>query len=94
MTIIEFPSSFLWGSATAAYQVEGGAAEGGRAPSIWDTFSMTPGKVHEGHTGDVACDHFHRFREDVALMKELGLQVYRFSVSWSRVMPDGRTVNP
>lgn len=91
---VSFPSSFLWGSATAAYQVEGGAAEGGRAPSVWDTFSKTPGKVHEGHTGDVACDHFHRFREDVALMKELGLQVYRFSVSWSRVMPDGRTVNP
>jgi beta-glucosidase len=93
-TPVTFPESFLWGSATAAYQVEGGHAAGGRAPSIWDTFSKTPGKTHGGDTGDVACDHYHRFREDVALMKRLDLNVYRFSVSWSRVMPDGVTVNP
>ncbi|MFB7028159.1 MULTISPECIES: GH1 family beta-glucosidase [unclassified Streptomyces] len=85
-----FPPGFLWGAATAAYQIEGAAAEDGRTPSIWDTFSHTPGKVFEGHTGDVAVDHYHRFREDVALMSELGLNAYRFSVSWSRVQPTGR----
>ncbi|MFE5793123.1 GH1 family beta-glucosidase [Streptomyces sp. NPDC056503] len=85
-----FPSDFLWGAATAAYQIEGAAREDGRTPSIWDTFSHTPGKVFEGHTGDVAVDHYHRFREDVALMAELGLNAYRFSVSWSRVQPTGR----
>lgn len=91
---VTFPPSFLWGSATAAYQVEGAYDAAGRAPSIWDTFSKTPGKVFGGHTGDVACDHYHRFGEDVALMSSLNLQVYRFSVSWSRVMPDGHSVNP
>ncbi|MFE5831204.1 GH1 family beta-glucosidase [Streptomyces sp. NPDC056488] len=85
-----FPPGFLWGAATAAYQIEGAAAEDGRTPSIWDTFSHTPGKVFDGHTGDVAVDHYHRFREDVALMSELGLKAYRFSVSWSRVQPTGR----
>lgn len=90
---VSFPPSFLWGSATAAYQVEGAWNDDGRGPSIWDTFSKTPGKVFSGHTGDVACDHYHRYREDVALMKRLGLKVYRFSVSWSRVMPDGINVN-
>ncbi|MER7909945.1 GH1 family beta-glucosidase [Streptomyces sp. NPDC096068] len=85
-----FPPGFLWGAATAAYQIEGAAAEDGRTPSIWDTFSHTPGRVFEGHTGDVAVDHYHRFREDVALMSELGLNAYRFSVSWSRVQPTGR----
>ncbi|WP_370409466.1 GH1 family beta-glucosidase [Streptomyces fradiae] len=85
-----FPSDFLWGAATAAYQIEGAAAEDGRTPSIWDTFSHTPGKVFEGHTGDVAVDHYHRFRDDVRLMSELGLNAYRFSVSWSRVQPTGR----
>ncbi len=84
-----FPTGFLWGAATAAYQVEGAAAEQGRT-SIWDTFSHTPGKVLNGDTGDVAADHFHRYRDDVALMKRLGLQAYRFSVSWSRVQPTGR----
>ncbi|ROP43715.1 glycoside hydrolase family 1 protein [Pseudokineococcus lusitanus] len=82
-----FPDGFLWGSATASYQIEGAVDEGGRTPSIWDTFSRTPGKVQDGDTGDVACDHFHRFREDVALMKELGLQSYRFSVAWPRITP-------
>ncbi|MER8043532.1 GH1 family beta-glucosidase [Streptomyces sp. NPDC094032] len=85
-----FPAGFRWGSATAAYQVEGAAAEDGRTPSIWDTFSRTPGKVRNGDTGDTATDHYHRSREDVALMKELGLTDYRFSLSWSRVLPGGR----
>ncbi|MFI8521698.1 GH1 family beta-glucosidase [Streptomyces sp. NPDC085481] len=85
-----FPPDFLWGAATAAYQIEGAATEDGRTPSIWDTFSHTPGKVFEGHTGDVAVDHYHRFREDVGLMAGLGLNAYRFSVSWSRVQPTGR----
>ena len=82
-----FPEGFLWGSATASYQIEGAVAEGGRTPSIWDTFSHTPGKVLNGDTGDVADDHYHRFREDVALMRSLGLQSYRFSVAWPRITP-------
>jgi beta-glucosidase len=85
-----FPESFLWGAATAAYQIEGGAAEGGRGPSIWDTYSHTPGRVLAGDTGDVAADHYHRFREDVALMGKLGLRAYRFSTAWPRVQPGGR----
>ena len=85
-----FPTGFLWGAATAAYQVEGAAAEDGRTPSIWDTFSHTPGKVRNGDTGDIAADHYHHYRDDVKLMKELGLQAYRFSISWSRVQPTGR----
>jgi beta-glucosidase len=84
---LTFPKGFLWGSATAAYQIEGAVAEGGRTPSIWDTFSHTPGRVARGDTGDVADDHYHRFRDDVALMARLGLTSYRFSVSWSRVTP-------
>ncbi|MEE1747545.1 MULTISPECIES: GH1 family beta-glucosidase [unclassified Streptomyces] len=86
----QFPAGFVWGAATAAYQVEGAAAEDGRTPSIWDTFSRTPGKVHNGDTGDIAADHYHRYRDDVALMKRLGLTAYRFSVSWPRVQPTGR----
>jgi beta-glucosidase len=85
-----FPPDFLWGSATASYQIEGAAREDGRTPSIWDTFSHTPGKVLGGDTGDVACDHSHRFRDDITLMSSLGLRAYRFSVSWSRVQPTGR----
>jgi beta-glucosidase len=85
---LQFPPGFRWGSATAAYQIEGAVAEGGRTPSIWDTFSHTPGRVARGDTGDVADDHFHRFREDVALMVRLGLTSYRFSVSWPRITPD------
>ncbi|RKR91015.1 broad-specificity cellobiase [Micromonospora pisi] len=84
-----FPSTFLWGAATAAYQIEGGATEGGRTPSIWDTFSHTPGLTKLGHTGDVACDHYHRFREDIKLMAEMGLKSYRFSLSWPRIQPNG-----
>jgi len=81
---------FLWGTATASHQIEGAAAEGGRAPSIWDVFAHTPGKVERGETGDVACDHYHCYKEDVALMRDLGIQAYRFSISWSRVLPEGQ----
>ena len=89
------PRRFIWGSATAAYQIEGAATEDGRTPSIWDTFSTRPGKVADGDTGDVAADHYHRYGDDVALMSELGLHAYRFSVSWPRVLPGGRApVNP
>jgi beta-glucosidase len=84
-----FPDDFLWGAATAAYQIEGAAGEGGRSRSIWDTFSHTPGKVVNGDTGDVACDHFHRFRDDVKLMADLGLKSYRFSLAWPRIQPGG-----
>ncbi|WP_169948304.1 GH1 family beta-glucosidase [Microbispora sp. H11081] len=80
---------FLWGTATASYQIEGAVTEDGRGPSIWDTFSHTPGRVRDGHTGDVACDHYHRYAEDVALMAGLGVNAYRFSIAWPRVMPDG-----
>jgi beta-glucosidase len=89
-----FPKGFVWGAATSAYQIEGAFDAEGRGASIWDRFCRTPGRVVNGATGDVACDHFHRWREDVALMKELGLQAYRFSISWPRVLPEGRgTVN-
>ena len=88
-----FPPDFVWGVATSAYQIEGAVAEGGRGPSIWDTFSHTPGAVDNDDTGDVACDHYHRWREDLDLMAELGIASYRFSVAWPRVMPDGHTVN-
>lgn len=87
-----FPADFLWGAATASYQIEGASTEGGRGPSIWDTFARTPGKVHGGDNGDIACDHVHRYEKDVALIADLGLPAYRFSASWSRVMPDGRTL--
>jgi beta-glucosidase len=79
----------MFGAAASAYQIEGGATEGGRGASIWDTFSHQPGNTYEGDTGDVAADHFHRFREDVGLMKDLGLEMYRFSISWPRVLPEG-----
>lgn len=89
-----FPSNFLFGAATAAYQIEGAAFEDGRTASIWDAFSRVPGAVVNADNGDVACDHYHRYRDDVALMKDLGLDTYRFSVSWARVRPDGGRVNP
>ncbi|MGW9270578.1 GH1 family beta-glucosidase [Microbacterium sp. NPDC055599] len=88
-----FPSDFLFGAATAAYQIEGAAFEDGRTASIWDAFAREPGAVVGGDNGDVACDHYHRYPQDVALMKDLGLQTYRFSTSWSRVRPDGGAVN-
>lgn len=84
-----FPPGFVLGAATAAYQIEGGAADGGRGPSIWDTFSHTPGKTADGATGDVAADHYHRAEEDLAIMESLHLDAYRFSISWSRIMPQG-----
>jgi beta-glucosidase len=89
MVFVAFPEGFEWGAATAAYQIEGGAFEDGRGLSIWDTFSHQPGKVRNGETGDVACDHYHRYREDVALMAGLGLATYRFSIAWPRVLPFG-----
>ena len=85
-----FPKDFVWGAATASYQIEGAWNEDGKGESIWDRFSHTLGKVQNGDTGDVACDHYHRWREDVALMKELGLKAYRFSISWPRILPVGR----
>ncbi len=84
-----FPEGFLWGTATASYQVEGAVEEDGRGPSIWDTFSHTPGKVRHGDTGDIACDQYHRLEEDLDLMVDLGIQAYRFSVAWPRIQPEG-----
>ena len=85
-----FPPDFYWGAATAAYQIEGAANEDGRKPSVWDTFCRIPGRVKNGDTGDVACDHYHRFEADVKLMAELGIKHYRFGISWPRIIPDGR----
>ena len=85
-----FPRDFFWGAATAAYQVEGAASEDGRKPSVWDTFSRIPGRTKNGDTGDVACDHYHRFKDDIKLMVELGIKHYRFSIAWPRIIPDGR----
>ena len=82
-TYCEFPRDFLWGAATAAYQVEGAVLEDGRGPSIWDVFAHRSGATAMDHTGDIATDHFHRYREDVGLMKQMGLKAYRFSISWS-----------
>ena len=87
---VTFPPGFLWGTATAAYQIEGATRENGRTPSIWDTFSHTPGKTENGDTGDTAVEHFHRRAEDVRMMADLGVNAYRFSVSWPRVQPTGR----
>jgi beta-glucosidase len=86
----QFPDDFSWGAATSAYQIEGAVAEDGRAPSVWDTFSRTPGRVTNNDTGDVACDHYHRFADDIALMAQLGIRHYRFSIAWPRVIPQGR----
>jgi len=87
---LNFPQNFAWGTATAAYQIEGAAREDGRKESIWDVFSHTPGRVANGDTGDVADDHYHRWKEDIQLMKDLGYKAYRFSLSWPRILPDGR----
>lgn len=94
MTSYQFPSDFWWGAATAAYQIEGAAQEGGRKPSVWDTFSATPGRVLHGDTGTIANDHYHRYESDIEWMAKLGIKHYRFSISWPRVIPEGRgTVN-
>lgn len=85
----QFPKDFLWGAATAAYQIEGAIDEDGRGASIWDTFSKIPGKTHNGDTGEVACDHYHRYEQDIEIMEEIGLEGYRFSFSWSRLFPQG-----
>ena len=89
-----FPEQFLWGAASASYQIEGGVGEGGRGRSIWDTFSHTPGKVKRGETGDTAADSWRRWREDAALVKAMGLGAYRFSAAWPRIAPDGGVWNP
>lgn len=87
---VVFPENFIWGAATAAYQIEGAVKQDGRGPSIWDKFSHTPGKVVDNHTGDTACDHYNRFKDDIKIMKEIGLKSYRFSISWSRIFPEGK----
>jgi len=84
-----FPDGFYWGTATSAYQIEGAWNEDGKGPSIWDTYAHTPGKIRNGDTGDVANDHYHRYREDVALMRDIGANAYRFSISWPRIFPEG-----
>jgi len=94
MPAIRFPTGFLWGAATASYQIEGAWQEDGKSESIWDRFSHTPGMIDDDSTGDVACDHYHRWRDDIALMRRLGLKAYRFSTAWPRILPDGYgTVN-
>jgi beta-glucosidase len=85
-----FPTGFTWGTATAAYQIEGAAREDGRGESIWDVFSRTPGRVLNGDTGDIACDHYHRWKDDIRMMKDLGFKAYRFSIAWPRILPQGR----
>ena len=86
---LNYPKGFLWGCATAAYQIEGGAQDDGRGPSVWDTFSHTAGKTYQSETGDVACDSYHLYKEDVKLLRNLGVSAYRMSISWSRVFPSG-----
>ena len=90
MSELHFPEDFTWGTATASYQIEGAAQEDGRGVSIWDTFAHTPGKTRNGDSGDVACDHYHRTREDIQLMKALNISAYRFSIAWPRIFPQGR----
>lgn len=89
-SLLKFPDNFLWGTATCAYQIEGAVNEDGRGESIWDVFSHTPGKIVNGDNGDVACDYYHRWQEDIQLMKSLGFKNYRFSIAWPRLLPEGR----
>jgi beta-glucosidase len=95
---MDYPKNFTWGVATSAWQIEGGHLANGKGPSIWDAFAQIPGRIHAGDTAEIACDHYHRFREDVALMASLGIPAYRFSIAWPRLMPDGQLsrggVNP
>src|SRR5947209_6042427 len=84
-----FPADFVWGTATSAYQIEGAVRADGRGETIWDRFTHTPGRVRDGGTGDIACDSYHHYPEDIALMREIGTNAYRFSVAWSRIFPDG-----
>ena len=84
-----FPKGFVWGAATSAYQIEGAVSEDGRGESIWDRFAATPGKIADGSDGSVACEHYHRYRDDVKLLGWMGLEAYRFSVAWPRVFPNG-----
>lgn len=88
-TPTDFPADFTWGTATASYQVEGAVAEDGRGKSIWDTFAHTPGRIADGQDGDVADDHYHRYPQDIAMMADLGLNAYRFSIAWPRIQPTG-----
>nr|4PTV_A Chain A, Glycoside hydrolase family 1 [Halothermothrix orenii H 168]4PTV_B Chain B, Glycoside hydrolase family 1 [Halothermothrix orenii H 168]4PTW_A Chain A, Glycoside hydrolase family 1 [Halothermothrix orenii H 168]4PTW_B Chain B, Glycoside hydrolase family 1 [Halothermothrix orenii H 168]4PTX_A Chain A, Glycoside hydrolase family 1 [Halothermothrix orenii H 168]4PTX_B Chain B, Glycoside hydrolase family 1 [Halothermothrix orenii H 168] len=90
MAKIIFPEDFIWGAATSSYQIEGAFNEDGKGESIWDRFSHTPGKIENGDTGDIACDHYHLYREDIELMKEIGIRSYRFSTSWPRILPEGK----
>ena len=93
--MIQFPKNFVWGSATSSYQIEGAWNEGGKGLSIWDAFCHTPGRVFGQHTADFACDHYHKYKEDIALMADMGLKAYRFSISWPRIQADGKgKVNP
>ncbi len=89
MNKLNFPKNFVFGSATAAYQIEGAVNEDGRGPSVWDTFCRKKGKINNNENGDIACDHYHRYKDDVALMKEVGLDAYRMSIAWSRILPEG-----
>ncbi|MCD7035305.1 beta-glucosidase [Metabacillus sp. GX 13764] len=91
---MNFSKDFVFGTATSSYQIEGAHNEGGRSPSIWDVFCNTPGKVHEQHNGNIACDHYHRFEEDIQILKSLGVDAYRFSISWSRIFPYKGQYNP
>ena len=84
-----FPKDFTWGAASAAYQIEGASMEDGRGPSIWDVLTHEPGRIYDSHNGDVACDHYHRWREDVGLLRDLGVGAYRLSLAWPRIIPDG-----
>ena len=89
MLFRSFPKGFYWGTATSSYQIEGAWNEDGKGPSIWDTYAHTPGKIKNNDIGDVANDHYHRYKEDVALMKDLGATAYRFSICWPRIFPEG-----
>ena len=86
---MSFPENFVWGAAAASYQIEGGAYDDGKGLSVWDMMCRQQGRVYAGHTGDVAIDHYHRYKQDVALMKQMGLMAYRLSISWPRVLPEG-----